>query len=47
MRLTEKEIKEVSLMKIRRTFSDEFKRQTAEAIISGQVSQLEVSRNTV
>jgi transposase-like protein len=31
-------------MRIRRTFSDEFKRQTTEAIVSGQISQLEVSR---
>ena len=31
-------------MRIRRTFTDDFKRQIAEAIISGQVSQLEVSR---
>jgi transposase len=31
-------------MRIRRTFSNDFKRQTAEAIISGQVSQLELSR---
>jgi transposase len=44
MRLEKKEIKEVSSMRIRRTFSDDFKRQTAEVIISGQVSQLELSR---
>jgi transposase-like protein len=31
-------------MRIRRTFSQEFKRETTEAIVSGQVSQLEVSR---
>ena len=31
-------------MRIRRTFSDDFKRQTAEAIISGQVIRLEISR---
>jgi len=44
MRLEKKEIKEVSSMRIRRTFSEEFKRQTIEAIISGQISQLEISR---
>jgi transposase len=44
MRLQKKEIKEVSSMRVRRTFSQEFKRETAEAIVSGQVSQLEVSR---
>src|SRR5665647_3180318 len=31
-------------MRIRRTFSQEFKRETTEAIVSGKVSQLEVSR---
>ncbi len=31
-------------MQIRRTFSQEFKRQTTEAIVSGQISQLEISR---
>ena len=31
-------------MRIRRTFSQEFKRQTTEAIVSGQIGQLEVSR---
>jgi len=31
-------------MRIRRTFDNDFKRQTAEAIVSGQVSQLELSR---
>ena len=31
-------------MRVRRTFSQEFKRQTIEAIVSGQISQLELSR---
>jgi len=31
-------------MRVRRTFSQEFKRETTEAIVSGKVSQLEVSR---
>jgi len=31
-------------MRIRRTFTREFKRQSAEAIISGQVSPLDLSR---
>ena len=31
-------------MRLRRTFSQEFKRETTEAIVSGKVSQLEVSR---
>ena len=31
-------------MRIRRTFSQEFKRQTAEAVISGKASPLELSR---
>ena len=44
MRLEKKEVKEVSSMRIRRTFDNDFKRQTAEAIVSGQVSQLEVSK---
>lgn len=36
--------REVSSMRTRRTFSQEFKRETTEAIVSGKVSQLEVSR---
>ena len=44
MRLEKKEVKVSHQMRIRRTFSDDFKRQTAEVIISGQVSQLEISR---
>jgi len=31
-------------MRTRRTFTEDFKRQIAEAIISGHVSQLELSR---
>ena len=31
-------------MRIRRSFSQEFKRETTEAIVSGKVSQLEISR---
>ena len=44
MRLNKEREREVSSMRIRRTFSQEFKRQTTEAIVSGQISQLEVSR---
>jgi len=31
-------------MRIRRSFSSQFKRETAEAIVSGKISQLEISR---
>ncbi len=31
-------------MRIRRTFSQEFKRETTKAIVSGKISQLEVPR---
>ena len=31
-------------MRIRRTFSQEFKRETTEAVVSGKISQLGVSR---
>jgi transposase-like protein len=31
-------------VRIRRTFTNDFKREIAEAIISGQVAQLEISR---
>lgn len=31
-------------MRIRRTFSQEFKREIAEAIVSGKATQLELSR---
>jgi transposase len=44
MRLPKREIKEVSSMRIRRSFSQEFKREITEATVSGKVSQLEVSR---
>ena len=44
MRLPNKEIKEVSSMRVRRTFSQEFKKETAEAVISGKAVPLELSR---
>lgn len=37
MRLNKEREREVSSMRIRRTFSQEFKRQTTEAIVSGQI----------
>jgi len=43
MRLT-KEKGRSHQVRIRRTFTDEFKRQIAEAVISGQAAQLELSR---
>ena len=44
MRLTRKREREVSSMRVRRTFSQEFKREITEAIVSGKITQLEVSR---
>jgi transposase-like protein len=44
MRLPRREIKEVSSMRLRRSFDRQFKREITEAILSGKISQLEVSR---
>jgi len=44
MRLAKREIKEVSSMRTRRSFDREFKREITEEIVSGKISQLEVSR---
>ena len=44
MRLTRQREREVSSMRVRRTFTSEFKREITEAIVSGKISQLEVSR---
>jgi transposase len=44
MRLKRKREREVSSMRIRRSFTQEFKREITEAIVSGKISQLEVSR---
>jgi transposase len=44
MRLAKREIKEVSSMRQRRTFDREFKREITEEVVSGKISQLEVSR---
>jgi transposase-like protein len=44
MRLTRKREREVSSMRVRRTFGQEFKREITEAIVSGKITQLEVSR---
>jgi transposase-like protein len=44
MRLPRREIKEVSSMRLRRSFNRQFKREITEAILSGKISQLEVSR---
>lgn len=43
MRLPKRE-REVSSMRVRRSFTKEFKREITEAIVSGKISQLEVSR---
>jgi transposase len=44
MRLTRQREREVSSMRVRRTFTTEFKRGITEAIVSGKISQLEVSK---
>lgn len=44
MRLKKKESEEVSANENKKAFTREFKRQSAEAIISGQVSPLDLSR---
>jgi len=44
MRLKRQREIEVSSMRARRTFSQEFKRDITEAIVSGKISQLEVFR---
>jgi len=44
MRLKKTREREVSSMRVRRSFSREFKREITEAIVSGKISQLEVSR---
>ena len=43
MRLDKKEKERSHQMRIRRTFSQEFKKETAEAAISGKVVPLELS----
>jgi len=43
VRLQERE-REVSSMRARRSFTSQFKREITEAIVSGKISQLEVSR---
>ena len=44
MRLDKKEKERSHQMKIRRTFSQEFKKETAEAVITGKAVPLELSR---
>jgi len=44
MRLPKREIKVVSSMRVRRSFERQFKREITEAIVSGKISQLEISR---
>ena len=44
MRLTKQIEREVSSMRERRSFDRKFKREITEAIVSGKISQLEVSR---
>jgi len=44
MRLIKTREREVSSMRVRRSFTKEFKRGITEAVVSGKISQLEVSR---